>query len=58
MNWKNLGNATIIVAGLFGAAGLLTILGHFCPVALLVIVGVVLVAVIYWAMQNEEEEEQ
>ena len=58
MNWKNLGNATIIVAGLFGAAGLLMILGHFCPVALCIIVGVALVAVIYRAMQDYEEDEQ
>ena len=47
----------MIVAGLFGATGLLTILGHFCPVALCVIVGITLVAVIYYAMQDEEEEE-
>ena len=58
MNWKNLGNATIIVAGLFGATGLLVTLGHFCPVTLCVIVGVALVAVIYHAMQDEEEDQQ
>lgn len=58
MNWKDLGNATIIVAGLFGAAGLLMILGHFCPVALGVLAFVALVAVIYRAMQDYEEDEQ
>lgn len=58
MNWKNLGNATIIVAGLFGATGLLTILGHYCPVALGVLAFVSLVAVIYHAMQNYEEGQQ
>ncbi len=58
MNWKNLGNATLIVAGLFGVTGLLTILGYLCPVALVVLVGVILVAVIYHAMQNDEEGQQ
>ena len=58
MDGKSLGNATMIVAGLFGATGLLVTLGHFCPVALCVIVGVALVAIIYHAMQDEEEDQQ
>ena len=58
MNWRNLGNATLIVAILFGAAGLCLVLGHYCPVALGVLAFVSLVAVIYHAMQNYEEGKQ
>ena len=58
MNLKNLGNATLIVAILFGAAFLCLVIGHFCPVALCAIVGITLVAVIYHAMQNDEEDQQ
>lgn len=57
MNWKNLGNATMIVAILFGAAFLCLVIGHYCPVALLVLAFVALVAVIYHAMQNEEDQQ-
>lgn len=58
MNWKNLGNATLIVASLFGVAFLCLVLGHYCPWALGVLAFVSLVAVIYHAMQNDEEGKQ
>lgn len=67
MNWKNLGNATLITAVLFGIVALVIMLGHYCPWALVAIGFVGLVAIIYRAMEkydetngnnkNEEDEE-
>jgi len=56
MNWKNLGNATLITAVLFGILALVIVLGHYYPWALVVIAFVGLVAIIYRAMEDEENE--
>ncbi len=53
MNWKNLGNATLITAILFCIVALVIVLGHYCPWALVVIGFVGLVAIIYRAMEKD-----
>ena len=53
MNWKNLGNATLITTVLFGIVALFLWLGYYCPLALVVIGFVGLVAIIYRAMEKD-----
>lgn len=55
MNWRNLGNATLITAVLFCIVALFLWLGHYCPWALVVIGFVGLVAIIYRAMERDDE---
>ena len=64
MNWKNLGNATLITAVLFGIVALVIVLGHYYPWSLVVIAFVGLTAIIYRAIEkdsydtdNDDEEE-
>lgn len=56
MNWKILGNAVLLASCLFVLVTLILLIGHLCPVLLLVISFVLIVALIYKAMKESGDD--